>query len=432
MAAFTVLEPMSTGDVIDRAVRLYRRNFVPLISIVAVPSVIGYIVALMFWFGYTNLLLGAANQTPTFRGDALLMMAIGAIGYPIWLFTLLLTISGLSRCVGDHVMLGEPITFRRCFSAAKKRFGAITLMGLLGLAFLFGAYIIFSILFFVVFLAISAIAGVIAAAQVPQWVVIVLMTLMIVVVVVLLVLTMCVILARIVFMPQAVMIEGQGAASALGRAFSLGKGNWHKVGAIALFTYFISTSLFAALTLPVLAGLYLAGMITAEFLISPTWSILYTSFRDISGLLSLPIWVVSFTLLYFDSRVRKEGYDLELLARQAAPEFVWAPAVQPSAFGYQMAVPQAQTRTFVQTSPLGLAGYDPRTARVAAGEQVDDLRRKFEHAAASVATPVGAADAPTSEVDRSAWCTTCGADLRPTDSFCMQCGSPVMTGEKQV
>src|SRR6185295_13428408 len=109
-------------------------------------------------------------------------------------------------------------------------------------------------------------------------------------------------------------------------------------------------------SLPALVALYLSGMLTPEFFTSPAWSILYTSFGQISNLLSLPIWIVSFTLLYFDSRVRKDAYDLDLIAREINPGFMWQPTMQPAAFGYQMRTHSAGGREYVQTSPLGLAG----------------------------------------------------------------------------
>src|ERR1044072_9155043 len=104
-----------------------------------------------------------------------------------------------------------------------------------------------------------------------------------------------------------------------------------------------------ALTLPVLAGLYVAGMIGQGFFSSSTWNVFYTSFKDVSSLLSLPIWIVSFTLLYFDSRVRKEAYDIELLAREGAPGYIWQ--APPAFAGYS---PRGE---YVHTSPLGLGGY---------------------------------------------------------------------------
>jgi hypothetical protein len=429
MASFTILEPMSTGDVIDRAVRLYRRNFAPLVAIVAVPTVIGYVVSLMFWYGYTTLLTRASSSN-AFPVTALWMLAAGGLGYPLWGFAMLLTVSGLSRVVGDHLMLGEAISFRRCVDAVKRRLGAIVLMAVLSLVLLFVVYFVLTIVLFVLILIASLLIGVITAAQLPQWVTVVTLTITVIVAVAAGLLLICVVTARLIFIPQIVMIEGESAGNAIGRAIRLGKGNWYRVAAIMLFTYFINGSLLAALTLPVLFGLYLAGVLNGEFLISPIWSVLYTSFRDVSGLLSLPIWIVSFTLLYFDSRVRKEAYDVDLLAREINPGFYWQPQVQPSVFGYQMPA-QPPGRTYVQTSPLGLAGYRPPRARVDTGtpdgprSESDELRDKFERAAENLGARHGGEQAvqDLSEV-AGATCRACGALLVEGARFCMRCGSP--------
>lgn len=417
MASFTILEPMSTGDVIDRAVRLYRRNFIPLVAIVAVPTFIGYVVSLMFWYGYTSLLTGASGSRAV-PVSGIWMLAMGGLGYPVWMFALLVTVAGLCRVVGDHLMLNEPITFRKCFAAAKRRLGAITLMGLLLLAMIFVAYIAVAIVLFILMMAVGLIVGAIAASGLPQWIATVILVITVIVVVAAVLFLVCVVVARLVFLPQVVMIEGEPAGNALGRAIRLGKGNWYRVAAISAFTYFVSFSLLSALTLPVLAGLYLAGVLTAEFFVSPGWSIVYTSFRDISGLLSLPIWIVSFTLLYFDSRVRQEAYDVDLLAREINPGFYWQPTVQTSAFGYQMPTHPGQ-RTFVQTSPLGLAGYRSPQAPQTQTES-EQLREKFERAAESLNASEGVRNA---DDVHSATCKTCGVSLVPGASFCMNCGS---------
>jgi len=424
MASFTILEPMSTGDVIDRAVRLYRRNFVPLISIVAVPTVIGYVVSLMFWYGYTSLITRAAsaNAVPV---TAVWMLALGGLGYPVWGFAMLLTIAGLSRVVGDHVMLDEPISFRRCVRAIKRRLGAIVLMGLLTLVLLFVVYFALTIVLFVLVLVFSLLIGAIAAAQLPQWVTVMVMTITVVVAVALGLLLICVVTARLIFLPQIVMIEGESAGNAVGRAIRLGKGNWYRVAAIMLFSYFINLSLLEALTLPVIFGLYLAGVMNAEFWVSPTWSVLYTSFRDVSGLLSLPIWIVSFTLLYFDSRVRKEAYDVDLLAREINPGFYWQARAQPTVLGYQMPV-QPSGRAFVQTSPLGLAGYQPPRSQAVTSlpqepsSESEQLRDKFERAAERLG-----ADPRADVSETRAACRLCGTQLVEGARFCMRCGSPI-------
>ena len=109
-----------------------------------------------------------------------------------------------------------------------------------------------------------------------------------------------------------------------------------------------------------MAVLYMSGLVSSEFFAGQSWNAIYGACSQLANLLVLPIWIIALTLLYFDSRVRKEAYDLELLAREIAPGFYWQPLAQPSAFGYQMASSTSGGREFTQTSPLGLAGYGAR------------------------------------------------------------------------
>ncbi len=360
MATLTILEPMSTGDVIDRSVRLYRRNFVPLILIVAVPSLVGYFSSVIFWLGYSEVLGNLENPSASVSvsGGAILAMLIGGICYPLWFFLFLYTWLGLSRVVSDHIMLGEAITFRKCFASARKRIGDAVVLGLLtmGLGMVF--YLIFIVVIFLSAGVIGVVAGMTAYMQLPPWLIATVVVLFSLTVLAGGIFILLYFLARFVFLPQVMVVEGVKVGEAMGRAFKLGGRNWHRVGAIMLFIYFISLSLLGALLMPTALILYLLGYLEAEFFFSPIGNILQTSFNQIANTLVLPIWVVSFTLLYFDSRVRKEGYDLDLLAREVSPDFYWQPMAQ-QPFGYQVPNVTWQGRTYVQTSPLGLAGYRP-------------------------------------------------------------------------
>ena len=472
MANFTILEPMSTGDVIDRAVRIYRRNFAPLVSIAAMPSFIGYLATTFFWFGYSKMLLSATEtDRPEFSPLALLMMGIGGLLYPFWLFAMLLTVSGMSRVIGDHIMLDETITFRKCFAAARKRLGDIFLMGLLGIVILFVVYIILSVIFVIVIIIATLLAGITASTGMPPWFIGTVTGIAALLAIGLGIAAALFVIARVVFLPQVVMLEGQTAGMSLGRAMELGKGNWYRVGGIVLFTYFVSLSLLSALTLPVLAGLFFAGILDAEFMVSPTWNILYTSFTQVSNLLCLPIWIISYTLLYFDSRVRKEAYDLELLAREVNPGFYWQPQRQTVVMGYQVPYATNAGREYVQTSPLGLAGWRPNPGnnqnnsgntlsnhppianapmtqqsplpvQPQANHQVsaqDELMRKFGNAATAVksnsqetmGTPIYQQpvvvppdlDTRKQVVILSSSCNQCGSPFEPEARFCMRCGA---------
>lgn len=396
MGKFTILEPMSTGDVIDRAVRLYRRNFAPLVSIVAVPTVVGYLASLMFWYGYSNLVMGAQSPTGAPEG-ALPVLLLGLLCYPLWLFLLLVTVAGVTRVVGDNLMMGEVITFRKCLAAVRKRLGSITLLAFLSVGILVILYFFLAMLAFVMLLFVGIIVGLATAARLPTWAVVAVITITVVIALAAIILIISVIASRVVFLPQVVMIEGESPGSAIGRAIRLGKGNGHRVFAVAMFTYFVSLSLLSALTLPVLAGLELSGAISWDFWSSPGWSIVYASFRDIANLLALPIWIVSFTLLYFDNRVRKEAYDVELLVRDLGPGFTWQPA-EFATVSVSIPAQSAPSRTYVQTSPLGLAGYMPPVSNEPEGEE------------------------PATAVT-SLHCIQCGATLQPSARFCIRCGA---------
>jgi hypothetical protein len=422
MANFTILEPMSTGDVIDRAVRLYRRNFTALVAIVAVPSVIGYLAGLAFTSGYAQLLTSVASPGSSgMEGSALLLLILGLMGQPVWFFVYVFTVTGLARVIGDHLMLGEAITFRRCFSAARQRLGDITLLALLmfGVLFLIGA--VASVIFFAVFMVVAIVVGVTAGTGMPPWLGVALLIIFSLLAVAAGIALFLIVAARIIFLPQVLMIEGMTAGSSLGRSISLGQGNWYRVGAILLFTYFVSLSMLAALTLPVILGIELFGSSSSvELLLTPAGSAIYSAFNHTANLLSLPIWIVSFTLLYFDNRVRKEGYDMELLAREVAPGFRWqAPAAHP-AQPYGTFTPGAPLRVFMQTGPLGLGGYaaprpEPQTSTTG--------QASFQGPQPPSGAPTIPVLAPAVTGAVAGICQRCGLELQPGARFCIRCGS---------
>jgi hypothetical protein len=192
-------------------------------------------------------------------------------------------------------------------------------------------------------------------------------------------------------LPQVVMIEGESAGAALGRAIRLGARNWYRVGAIALFSYFVTASFLAALTLPMLAAAGFSGSLNQQVVTDPLWNAVYSAFNQISSLLVLPIWIVSLTLLYFDSRVRKEGYDVELLARGIQPEGLLDRSDRQRAAGPVATAPIGAPMAVAYTVPAAGSGA------VAIGDPI-----------------LGAAAA--------IQCLRCGTALEPGARFCHVCG----------
>src|SRR5215469_7823578 len=353
MAELTILEPISTGDVIDRSVRLYRKNFVPLVSVVAVPTMIYYASAMMVSFGYAQTL---QNAQTGFAPVGAMLTLVGMAGYVVYLFTILGAVSGMSRAIGDYIMLGEPITFKGCWRFTARRLGDVALMGLIFIPVMMIVGAMMFAIFFVLFMVLAFSIGLGSQTGLPAWLGATISTILIVGSILVFLSLILLVGARFVFVPCAAMIEGKSAAAAFGRAFQLGAGRtWLRLGLIGAFSYFVSLSVLAALVEPLLVIFAINGWQVADLLLHPGWNAAYAAVNQISTLLVWPIWITSLTVLYFDSRVRKEGYDIELMTSVLPqPAYTTAAAMPP--FGPQWAQPQA-ARPYLQTGPLGLGGY---------------------------------------------------------------------------
>jgi hypothetical protein len=359
-----------------------------------------------------------------------MMLILGVIGYPVWVLTLVATLAGLARVVGDNLMMSEPITFRGWVAAVRNRFGDSIKLGLLVIGLLFLSIFALFIALMIIGVFAQIVVMMVTALRLPEWGLIATGIVLALVALSGLFVVASAILARFVFLPQVVMIEGESPGIATIRARRLGAGNGFRVGAILIFSYFFMLSLFAALTLPLLVGLYFLGISTEELFTNPLLSVVYTAFQDISSLLALPLWSISFTLLYFDNRVRKEAYDVELLARDVAPGLHWQPTVRESAFGYQMAAVSAHERAYVQTSPLGLAGRMHYQREVARAERLQPVAAsapptsdKTPSLALDGEAPMVSTGSQTESTDRPlATCTSCGTQTREITRFCSECG----------
>lgn len=131
------------------------------------------------------------------------------------------------------------------------------------------------------------------------------------------------------FYSQAVLIEESKAWNALGRSTELVKESWWRVLGIVIAVYLISGMITIILYISIEFILTLAGIIgtegstglldTLRRLFIPTldetgW---FTyAVRNFVGLLiaalTMPIALIGTTLLYFDLRIRKEAFDIEM------------------------------------------------------------------------------------------------------------------------
>ena len=114
--------PLGAGDLIDRAVRLYRRHLFVLIRIAAPPVFVSALGSVLWTIAFRKLF-----ATPSGTELAVYLL-IGAAGIFLWigghLFSLIV-IGGASRNLVRHLLWNEPVLARTTYSAVRSRFWSL-------------------------------------------------------------------------------------------------------------------------------------------------------------------------------------------------------------------------------------------------------------------------------------------------------------------
>ena len=318
------LEPLGAGDLIDRAVRLYRRHFLTLIRIAAPPVLISALGSTITTIAFREL-----NATSSGLRVGLYVLALMGGGVVILCGSLfsLIVMGGATRNLVSHLIWNEPVSARTTYSAVKTRFWALlgaSILVALWLAFAATvagmAYLFFSVIMF---------AAVGFASAISPWITVVVGGVGTVAAVVAGLILFFILAGRMAYVPQAMLVEGRGVFSAINRSFSLASGNVKRLMAMTLFTFFATYSALMLLMIPLGWYGYLNGVDLSPFGTTwPTWyAIGYQVILQCSHITLAPIWMLGLSLLYVDERVRHEGYDIELMAARQLPEMPTLPGV---------------------------------------------------------------------------------------------------------
>ena len=253
----SILGPRNFGDIIGETFRIYGRNFLKLLAIVAIVEVILVVVGL--FAGIFSL------QQPITGGDiesliisVVIFLVAVIVAYPLMAGALIHAVS--------EQYLRQTISIGQAYRFAWRRFGAIL-----------GAWIL-------AFLAVSGIVAICISVATFSWVG-----------------WICIVVGSVaaiylmvgwMFLCQAALLEGLGPIAALSRSWALVKGDWWRVFGIMLVVVLIAVAIGAILGLIPVVG------------------------ETIGNILVAPITMTGATLLYYDLRVRKEGYSLEALAEE--------------------------------------------------------------------------------------------------------------------
>ena len=311
------LAPLGAGDLIDRALRLYRRHLFVLIRTAAPPIIIVAAGWMLMSISFRQIFI-VSDRSELFWNVFLLIASLGlsTTGYLL----ILVVMGGATRTLVAHLLRNDPVTARATYAAVKARFWGLMLASVIILIFV--SFMLYVTLFFAEIVVIACVfAGAGLSAIVPMWVVAIVLTIIGLCAIAVLMFGFFFLVGKIAYVPQVMLVEGKGVFEAIGRSFVLAKGNARRLMAMTLFTSFATGS---ALILLVVFILVIGSINGFEPTNSAEWPVWYTTTYSIIGPLSsimlTPVWMLGLSLLYVDERVRHEGYDIELMAARQLPE----------------------------------------------------------------------------------------------------------------
>jgi hypothetical protein len=312
------LAPLGAGDLIDRAVRLYRRHLYVLIRTAAPPVIIVALGWVLTSISVRKIFFTTDTDEVLFYG--LLLVAAIAIMLAGYLF-ILVVMGGATRTLVAHLLRNDPVTTRATYNAVRARFWGLLVASLIMLAWIIAAMFVASsgaqMVGMVAFFAAIALALV-----APGWMAAILGFIGMLLATALGLWLFFLIVGRIVYVPQVMLVEGKSVFDAVGRSFALASGNVRRLMAMTLFTTFgIMSAMFLLFFVISFIGAA-SGINMRESTDWPAWfAILYSILGPLSSILLTPVWMLGLSLLYVDERVRHEGYDIELMAARQLGEF---------------------------------------------------------------------------------------------------------------
>lgn len=253
------LHPLTVGELLDKAFRIYRSRFAALIGIVAavlIPESILRLVVILYLGGLSPYAALILQSTIHLLANVVLVVFI------------------------SHVYLGKTISFGDSYLQGAKRYWSV-----FGANFIMGLAIFVPLLILAFVPCIGLIGGVILAVFLStKW---------------------------SLAMP-AIIVENVGASDGLRRSWNLTEAFFWRV----LGTSFAANLLTLLITmLPTYFAVYLFSLtdISQDII-----QIINLLIEQVALLIALPFSQAVIVLIYYDLRVRKEGFDLQVLAEANA------------------------------------------------------------------------------------------------------------------
>jgi hypothetical protein len=254
-----MLRPLSLSELLDRTFQIYRNNFLLFAGIAAVA----YLPMFIIRSGLVLVpKLGGMSASVAIGIGALLLIVLYLVGVAAAQSGTIIAVSA--------VHLSQPITIGEAYSRVREMLGRIVLLTIgLGIGIAIG--FVFLIVPGIVLLLMWALA-----------------------------------------VPVAVL-EDASLGEATSRSRALTAGHRGRVFVIYLVFFMLSGMVGAALGSPLAAVLILKRNSMAQTL--PIVQVISVLMSYLSQILVTPLMTIAFSLMYYDERVRKEAFDIELMMK---------------------------------------------------------------------------------------------------------------------
>ena len=256
------------GDILNETFALYGRRFKKLVTIVAAVQVPLSIMTLLLALLFSN-----------DASASIVMAAIAASAS-------LLYYGALTCAVGQHYVQGS-VSVSRCYTRVLWRMVSMAVLAVL-LAFL---------------LVLTLAPAMLTSAEEPSP--LALLTLVVAVV-------LLIYLVYLTFATPAVIVEGYRSFGALRRGFNLVRGSELRILGHLLVYGLVALGMFIMIIVP----FQLVSTLVSGEEVNLAGQIAETIGLLVAGVLVAPVTVIAATLLYYDLRVRKEGYDMSRLSME--------------------------------------------------------------------------------------------------------------------
>ncbi|HLY60346.1 MAG TPA: glycerophosphoryl diester phosphodiesterase membrane domain-containing protein [Terriglobia bacterium] len=306
------LRPLSIGELLDRTFSYYRNNFWLFAGIVAAPQVAMVAVSI---FMQSLRLTGTPPPPSKDPTDIIARFPAMMAGFAITMVVLMLAaiiiyslVQGAVAYALSEVHLGRLTTVKAAFRNLKgKAWRLIDVVVSIGIRVMG----IFILMWLGLVLIVAVPAGLITGLGKPGPVFITIVVILLILGMLAAIVLAPVLMMRYALAVPALVLENLTARQAIKRSVKLAKGNIWKIFLIFLLMYMITTVVISVFQGPFIVA---SIVIAARHGVPPLWLQIPSAISGgIGGTLSGPLIAIALTLLYFDARVRKEGFDLQLM-----------------------------------------------------------------------------------------------------------------------